>query len=388
MDNADGADVTFDTLKSNMGPGVFDGLYRVLEPDLDVPDLLHTIYLGLFKHMIDWIQGFLKKHGRLQAFDDPWKTLPLSPGCFMPKKPYREVTQWQGKELWNLGRCLLGVLGVALRQPDSTQVIPFKHGLECVRALVDFNMMAQYRSHKDETMAYMEDYLGRFHQMKDVFLEFRVSKRRQAKIEEERKELQRQRAQINQRMAPSKRRRVRDEYPEEENHRRMDLLYGESYLNFIKQHLLIHFGDHIRQFGNILMYSTEYGELAHKEQIKDPWGRSNKNDVARQILHSYGRRHVIRMRLLTLEYLQRHRGDLDTDVLEHLDTTNTVLALVPSGWHLKGCRGDVSEVLDFCRILRISLEIVYRELIRYSRHNLPTERRLPEDLVILRSLPV
>ena len=94
------------------------------------------------------------------------------------------------------------------------------------------------------------------------------------------------------------------------------------------------------------------------------------------------------MRLLTLESLRRHGADLDTDVLEHLDTTSTVLAPVPRGRLLKGRRGDVSDVLDFCRVLRISLESVYRELIRYSRHNLPTERRLPEDPVILRSLPV
>ena len=45
-------------------------------------------------------------------------------------------------------------------------------------------------------------------------------------------------------------------------------------------------------------------------------------------------------------------------------------------------------LLDFCRVLRIFLESVYRELIRYSRHNPPTERRLPEDPVIVRSLPV
>ena len=150
----------------------------------------------------------------------------------------------------------------------------------------------------------MEDYLGLFHQMKDVFLEFRVSKRTQAKIDEERKKLRRQRAQINQRVAASKRRRVRDEDREEENDRRMDLIYIQFHFNFIKMHRLIHFGDHIRQFGNIPMYSTEYGELAHKEQIKDPWQGSNKNDVARQILHSYGRRHGIRMRLLTLESLR------------------------------------------------------------------------------------
>ena len=74
---------------------------------------------------------------------------------------------------------------MALRQPDSTQVIPFKRALECVRTLVDFNMMARYPSHTDETIAYMEDYVGRFHQMKDIFLVFRVSQRTQAKIDDE-----------------------------------------------------------------------------------------------------------------------------------------------------------------------------------------------------------
>ena len=173
-------------------------------------------------------------------------------------------------------------------------------------------------------------------------------------------------------MAPSKRRRVCDKDREEDNDRRMELIQGESHFNFIKMHPPIHFGDQIHQFGNIPMYSTEYGELAHKEQIKDPWRRSNQNDVARQILQGYGRRHVIRMRLLTLESLRRHGADLDTDVLEHLDTTNTVLAPVPRGRHLRGRRGDVSNVQDSCRVLRISCESVYRELIRYSRHNLPT----------------
>jgi len=66
----------------------------------------------------------------------------------------------------------VGVLAVALRQPDSRQVIPFKHALECVQALVDFNMMAQYGSHTPVTIAYMEEYLYQFHRMKDIFLEF------------------------------------------------------------------------------------------------------------------------------------------------------------------------------------------------------------------------
>ena len=89
----------------------------------------------------------------------------------------------------NLRRCLLVVLAVALRQRDSRQVIPFKHALNCVRALVDFNMMAQYRSHTPETIACMEEYLDRFQRMKDIFLEFRVSKLTQPKGDKQRKEL-------------------------------------------------------------------------------------------------------------------------------------------------------------------------------------------------------
>jgi len=74
-----------------------------------------------------------------------------------------------------LGRCVLGILAVALRQPGSAQLIQFKRALGWVRALDDFNMMAQYRSHTAETITYMEEYLDTFHKMKDIFLEFRVT---------------------------------------------------------------------------------------------------------------------------------------------------------------------------------------------------------------------
>jgi len=60
----------------------------------------------------------------------------------------------------------------------------------------------------------------------------------------------------------------------------MDLINAESHFTFVKRHLISHFGDHIYQFGNIPMFSTEYRELAHKEQIKDGYRRSNKNNLA------------------------------------------------------------------------------------------------------------
>ena len=194
----------FDALGIKMGRNVFHGLQRVSAPDLHKPDLLHTVYLGLFKHMMDWIQGFLKKHARLQDFDDAWKALPPYPGFFAPKKAYREVTQWQGKEMRNLGRCLLGVLAVALRQPNSTQVLPFKRALACVRSLLDFSLMAQYRSHTPETLDYMEQYLNRFHDTKDIFLEFPISKRTRAKVDEQRRELRHQRTRVTKSVMKSK----------------------------------------------------------------------------------------------------------------------------------------------------------------------------------------
>ena len=173
-------------------------------PDLYILDMLHTVYLGLIKHMMDSMQGFRKENGHLQAIDDVWKALLPYPGFLMPKKAYCEVAQWQGKEMRNLGRCILGVLAVALRQAQSSQVIPFKHALGCVRAFVDFSIMPQYRSQTSDTMANMEDYLDRFHKMKGIFFEFRVTKHTLAKDDEQRREIWHQRTLMSQPVAPSK----------------------------------------------------------------------------------------------------------------------------------------------------------------------------------------
>jgi len=228
----------------------------------------------------------------------------------------------------------------------------------------------------------MEDYLDQFHKLKDIFLEFRVRKRTQDKVDKQRKEIRRQRVLVIERVSQSLRCRMRDDNRQEEYDLCLDLVCGESHFNFIKMHLLSHFCDHIRQFGNIPMYSMEIGELAHKTQIKHGWRQSNKNDAARQIVHSYGRQHAIRMRLLNLESLKCSDADLSGDVLHHLDRTgSTVTAEAPVVCMrvLKGRWEDVSNVVDFGRISGVSLEIIYRKLIRYSRRNLPAAPYLPED---------
>jgi len=251
-----------------------------------------------------------------------------------------------------------------------------------------FYILLMYQSHTSDTIAYMEHYLNQF-RMKGIFLEVQVTKRTLAEVDEQQKEIQHQRTQISLAVAPSKWHQIRDDDGEEKHQRPMDLIYRDSHFNFIKVDLLSHFSDHIRQFGNIPRYSTEFGVLARKAKIKDGWRRSNKNDAACHIVHSYSHQQTIRLRLLSLKPL-RHRGaDLFADVLQHLvTTTSAATVLVFRRRLLKGGRDDVSDVLDFSNVSGVPLEIIYRKLIRYSRHNLPTERQLPTDDAILQLLPV
>jgi len=159
-----------------IGKNVFTGLYRVSPADLHKPDLLHNIYLGLFNHMMEWVKGFLKKHIRQQALDNAWKEIPPYPRFSVPKKAYCQIRQWQGKEIRNLGRCIPAILASALRNPYSSQYQDFQSALKRVSALVDFTLMAQYRSHTPDTLSYMDSYLQIFHRTKDIFLKFLTSK--------------------------------------------------------------------------------------------------------------------------------------------------------------------------------------------------------------------
>ena len=134
-------------------------------------------------------------------------------------------------------------------------------------------------------MAYMEDYLAPFHQMRDISLQLWLSKSTIPKIDEEQRMLLRQRVQINERVASSKRPWVRDENRDEESDRRMNPIYRESPSNFIKIYLPSRFVDQIHSFVNIRMYASEYGELAHNEDIKDNWSGSYKKNMTRQSLH-------------------------------------------------------------------------------------------------------
>ena len=112
----------------------------------------------------------------------PGKKFSLTQDSVYQKKAYRQVTQWQGKEIRNLDRCISAVMASTLRNPDSSQHQDFNIVLKCVGTLVDYSLMTQYRSHTPNTLAHMERYLQTFHQTKDIFLEFHTSKSTRAEV--------------------------------------------------------------------------------------------------------------------------------------------------------------------------------------------------------------
>jgi len=278
----------FHPLGVKIGNNVFAGLDRVNPAHLHKPDLLHNIYLGLFKQMMDWVEGFLKQPKQQQAFEDHWKEILPYPGLSVPKKADREVTQWQGKERRNLGRCISAILASALRNPDSSQYHDFTSSMQCVSVLVDLSLMAQYHSHTPDTPVYMERYPQTFHRTKKIFLECRTSKATRAEANFQDRDLRElmatQRAnEVRQNTAAKHRPQVDQERLERASHC-TELIRRKNHFNFIKMHSLSRFASDGRHFGSIWMYSTEIGEQAHMEQIKESYRRSNKNEAARQIL--------------------------------------------------------------------------------------------------------
>ena len=395
-----GSTVSIEGLASIGLKALYNGLWklpRVSMNQLHKPDLLHNVYLGLLKNLLDWVTAFLKRHHRLEAFDQAWRSMPPYPGFTQPRKAFREVTQWQGKEMRNFGRIILVVSAVALASPSSSQRVIFAEVLKCVRSLVDFHLVAQYRSHTAETLEYLDGYLMDFHAHKGVFLHFRESKTTKKKanaidkmlierFEREDHDTQKGRGgpRASRNRTAAAQRKVEVARKKERERNRIAIIESESHFNYPKMHLLTHFHEHIVQFGNIPMYSTEIGESSHRTQIKEGYRHSNRNDYVQQILAHYGRHQAFHMQVENLRALTQ--GGKDNEELANVlgaapEQTTTIGLRRLRGRHrgnrtLGAILGSFPDI-NMCQLLT-----------NYSRFNLEPDRQLPATEEDLLALPV
>jgi len=129
------------------------------------------------------------------------------------------------------------------------------------------------------------------------------------------------------------------------------------------------------------MYPTEIGELAHKDQIKESYRRSNKNEAARQILSHTGPQHALGMRLQTLDVLLKGENVVE------IEGNGRETAAAPRRI-LKGRMKNVSTLTELCRTCNIDYGDIMEEMLRFTKQTVADDHPLSSDPTELGLLPV
>ena len=205
----------------------------------------------MMKYLMEWIEGFLRKHKRLGVFDNIWENIPPYSGYQPPQKRYRQITMWSGNEMRGVNHVILACFTAAVRQTKDAPRLSAaaqndsRIAIRCVRAITDFCLMAQYRSHTPQTIEYMDEYLRQFHQYMHIFSEFRASKtdrQEAAKVAQELAEGQARQATINQYfLLTSTQRAKQNAEDREERQQAVHEILQQATFNFPKMHLLSHY---------------------------------------------------------------------------------------------------------------------------------------------------
>ena len=132
----------------------------------------------------------------------------------------------------------------------------------------------------------MEDFLRMFHKTKEVFWPYWATKQTSQEVVqywvEQAEALKAAIGQMN--LTTAARQALQRREKEIIENTVQDFLSDNSDFNFIKMHLMLHYRESIEEFGTVRAFSTEVGEAAHVEQMKEGWYKSNHIDAYRQIL--------------------------------------------------------------------------------------------------------
>jgi hypothetical protein len=256
--------------------------------------------------------SFLKEHKRLARFNDIWSAVPSYPGLLKFNKTYGAVSQWTGKEMRALDRFLLPVFSATLLNPTTTEKHTFRKAITCVKAIIYFHLMAQYRSHTEATLKYMEDYLDDFHQNKNVYSQYRAGKVAKRTAENLRTEFgkaleaKKTSGKDWEKLSKVQKRRLVDEEKTWIKSKVKSFLEEESDFNFIKLHLLAHFSNYVKELGHLSNVSAKLSESLHCE-LKESFRQSNKNNVSSQILLNISPLNAFKYRELNID-AAKHRS--------------------------------------------------------------------------------
>ncbi|EPS92913.1 hypothetical protein FOMPIDRAFT_1137110, partial [Fomitopsis schrenkii] len=124
------------------------------------PDVLHQLYQGVLKHIIEWCTYLVDP----RELDRQIRCLPPAYGIRHFKNGISALSQVSGTERKHIARILLACL---------VGKIP-KKVMTAFRSILDFIYLAQYTAHDSDTLGYMEKALNTFHKNKSVLVKLGI----------------------------------------------------------------------------------------------------------------------------------------------------------------------------------------------------------------------
>ena len=291
-------------------------------------DLLHQLLKGTLQYLIQWISQRLEdirplrrrpgERSRLEdaggraRLDQRFRHVPPYPSLKLFGN-FSDIIQWTGDGYLDVARQLMPVITPLLLKDEPAALL-------YARAVLDFMMLARFRSHNTATLEYMEHALFRMDKLKWVFSKYRP----------------------------------------------------DAQFNFPKFHVVTHYMDYIRRFGTLDGVDTAHGESAHPIIVKEPYKRTNKRkDFEDQIIRHDARR--LAMSSIENTYLVQntsgqHALEADERLCAKVTTPSRALDLVQLGWKeedsIPKTKATVSQISPFLHALR---EDFRRALVMFIR---------------------
>ncbi len=260
-------------------------------------DVLHQLLKGIAMHLITWTKDLVsksipavrkrKRQGRTMIessgtvqLDGRFRCVPPFTGLKRFQN-FSHVKQWTGVEQKAIIRQLIPVIAplLSVKEPAA---------MHCARAIVDFILMAQYKTHDNETLRYIEHALHRIDRMKVAFRALRP----------------------------------------------LNKSTNEGHFNFPKFHIMTHYTSFIRDFGAADNFDTEHSEAGHKYHVKDFYGRTNKrHGYEGQIcLHNTRRINMLAMEDVLFHAQSRHTTQSNDQIRAQVSVPAREMNLTKIGW--------------------------------------------------------
>jgi hypothetical protein len=194
---------------------------------------------------------------------------------------YEEGSQWNEMDMKEIRWYQVGVANQSLRGGSPAQHPIFNCATECTRALLEFYLYAQYTSHNDATLWYMEDAFQRVHTFKDVILLVQAGKMARTKDNALRTDLsKKQKVDMETNTKTAKLSNMQSKLNTWRNYISHKIEISKklkSDFNFPNIHLMSHWAEQIRRCRALQQYPAKRHDQVHKTKLKDGWNASNHN---------------------------------------------------------------------------------------------------------------